>query len=125
MFFKPDHIMSFGANKGYSLAEIYKYLPDYIEWLVEYIPEFEINLVDFENLPKPTIFYDPIELETNKGKIIISPRTTHKGSIDSIKKKGKFKEIDFKFSQKTKNILLQKEVGIYEGKEYKKRNDLH
>lgn len=116
--------MPFGINTGYTLAEIYKYLPSYIEWLIQYVPEFEIRISDFENLPKPTIFFREMELKTSKGKRLVSPRISHKGSIEKIKKSGDFKEIDYHFPDYIKQILLAKDVGVYETPEYHGPNTL-
>lgn len=56
----PNHIMTFGKNKSETLATIYKYQPSYIEFLIENIEDFKIDLCQFESLPKPTpSYYNP------------------------------------------------------------------
>jgi len=53
----PTDIMPFGKNKNLSFSEIYQYQPNYIEWLIFNIPEFRINVEEFEKLPDSTPFY--------------------------------------------------------------------
>jgi len=55
MLYRPDDILAFGKNKGYSLKTIYQYEPSYLKWLIKFIQEFEIDLDEFRNLPKSTI----------------------------------------------------------------------
>lgn len=119
MILKSDFIMPFGVNKGYSLAEIYHYLPSYIEWLVKYVSEFEINIEEFETLQKPLVHYKVIEIRTNNNKMIQAQmRLDHKGSVDKIKKSNSLKEINFHFSEETRNIILKKRNGLYESPIY-------
>ena len=121
MLLTPDYILDFGANKGYSLAEVYKYLPSYIEWLIEYTGWFEINPSQFEALPKSILFYSPTKIKTQSGKEIeISPQKIHRGSIKAIMKSDSkdLKEINYKFSEKFLNILKQKLNGEYKVPHY-------
>jgi hypothetical protein len=52
--YEPDEVLSFGKNKGFKLEEIYKYEPNYLEYLIINSFEFAINIESFEKLPKPT-----------------------------------------------------------------------
>jgi len=52
--YKPQDIWRRGKHKGFSLAEIYKYEPSYIEWLIVHVPEFQIDIATFESLPNCT-----------------------------------------------------------------------
>ena len=79
--YKPEHIMTFGKNKGLTLKQIYQYKPTYIQYLVEFFDGFEIDINDFRDLPNPTVadpnqlppdpehgglrFYPPIKLEAS------------------------------------------------------------
>ncbi len=65
MILKPDFIIPFGVNKGHMVADIYQYLPTYIEWLIDFVPEFEIDIKNFEKLPNPTI-HNKVEIRTKK-----------------------------------------------------------
>lgn len=50
----PDDILDFGKNKGLKLSFVFKYQPSYIEWAIENITDFKIDIKAFEALPKPT-----------------------------------------------------------------------
>lgn len=50
----PNYIMPFGKNEGETLATIYKYQPSYLEFLIENVNDFKIDISVFESLPKPT-----------------------------------------------------------------------
>ena len=55
----PDDIFEFGKNKGLKLSYVYKYQPSYLEWAIEKIDSFKIDIEAFELLPNPTpIFYN-------------------------------------------------------------------
>jgi hypothetical protein len=47
--------MKFGVNHALRLSEIYHYKPSYIQFLIKYIPDFEISVDEFLNLPNPII----------------------------------------------------------------------
>lgn len=51
---KPDDILNFGKNKGVKLSKIFKYQPSYIEWAIDSIEGFKIDIESFEKLPNPT-----------------------------------------------------------------------
>lgn len=58
--YRPKDVLIFGKHKGFTLAEIYKYEPSYIEWLIMHDPDFKISIYVFENLPNCTpISYVP------------------------------------------------------------------
>lgn len=107
----------FGKNKGYSLAEIYQWQPDYIEWLMKYIPDFLIELSEFEQLPKPTPYAGDISFGqgTNFKIKPIGPN-----SIQVVKEANEIEkcEIEFKFSESFLKILEQKIKGVYKAPEY-------
>lgn len=52
--YKPTDKFVIGKNFGYTLAEVYKYQPSYIEWAILNLDDFKINLSEFEALPAPT-----------------------------------------------------------------------
>ncbi len=54
MIYKPEDIIDFGKNKGYTLAQIWKYEPTYISWLILNHDSFCIDVIKFKHLPKPT-----------------------------------------------------------------------
>ncbi len=116
MIFDTKFIMPFGVNEGHSLAEIYKYVPSYIEWLIEYIPEFEIDIEQFEKLGTSTVYvYDSLqELKLGSGETIQLPlHIQHNNSVSIIKNLKQHKEIQFCFSENTKHILQMKASGNY------------
>jgi hypothetical protein len=113
MILKPDFILPFGKNKGYELFDIYQYDPSYLDWLIEFIPDFEIEIEEFYKLPKPTIFYKPYKLKTSHGYIEASLHIHYGASVGEIRETGTFKPIDFKFSEKSLMILLEKKSGNY------------
>jgi len=65
---KPEYILTFGINKGYSLAEIYHYDPNYIEWLIMNLDWFRVDVYEFYALPKlkllPAYVFDKEENPT-------------------------------------------------------------
>jgi len=52
----PEDILTFGKNKGLELKVVYKYQPSYIEWAIENVDDFKIDVKAFQKLPKPTPF---------------------------------------------------------------------
>lgn len=52
----PTDVIRFGKNSGFTLAEIYKYQPSYIEWLIMQTKEITIDIDSFKALPNPTPF---------------------------------------------------------------------
>lgn len=124
MIYKTDYVMTYGENRGFSLKEIYKFKPTYIEFLVQYQQDFEIDLNEFKKLPKPTPFYKKINFKIPKknGQIISVDRKifgTTKEAIDFVKKGGQIFEVDFSFSKSTVDILLMKSMNGYNAPEYK------
>lgn len=120
--------MTYGKNKGFSLKEIYQYKPSYLEFLIEFIEEFEIDVKDFENLPNPTIA-DPDKLPPKEGKRLrFYPPIKLELSVQEIKayieNGGKSKEIKFNFSARTVDILRLKSIGQYVTPEYITRKRL-
>ena len=65
MNLRPESVITFGRNKGYTLKVIYQYFPEHIEWLINngYI---RIDVVQFEALPNPTPLYLPDRGYTSK-----------------------------------------------------------
>ena len=106
--------MPFGVNEGYTLGEIYYYLPSYIEFLIEYIDGFEISISEFEKLPVVTYFPKLPENASLSEKIKGSLRITHNGSIKNIKNCGKpLREYQYKLTERIHEILQMKASGDY------------
>lgn len=121
MIIRPYAIPAFGKHKGFSFIKIYKYDPTYIEWLIEFVPEFEIDVDDFAKLPKPTVYYDVYKLELN-GTVLEFPRTSlDNASVQDIIDSNKLKEIDFSFSEKTLDILVSKAKDNYVCPEWQRK----
>jgi hypothetical protein len=49
--------MNFGVNEGFAFEIIYKYVPDYIEWLIKEVDNLYFHMDEFKNLPEPTPFF--------------------------------------------------------------------
>ena len=129
--YKPDDILDFGKNKGIILGKVYKYQPSYIEWAIETIPDFKIDILAFEDLPCPTpgnynknafskeIINKPIHdlSEEEMFELIIRSdsvnqlHNTTAATWEEIEKKSNqlFETIDYKFPDRIKIINNQKE----------------
>ena len=118
--YSPEDIIPFGVNKGNTLKEIYHYMPKYIEWLIKYVQEFEIDVSEFEQLSKPVII-EP-ESTVSKSKLRYSDHVEY--SVNSMKKylekRGKLKEIEFKFTIESIEILEFKRLNKYFAPTYHK-----
>jgi len=116
MILNPSFILFFGKHETFSLAEVYQYDPTYIDWLIKYIPEFEIELSEFYSLPKPIVqAISTVQLPTTSGAVIDCPlRPNPKASVADIKKDENLIAIDFKFSKDTLRILAEKNAGTYQ-----------
>ena len=117
MLYKPEHKMTFGVNKDLSLKDIYQYKPWYLQYLIEFHGDFEIDIDDFKNLPNPTIA-DPDQLPPEEGqRIRFYPPIKLELSVriirDYINNGGKFKELTYTFSNKMVEILELKRKGVY------------
>jgi hypothetical protein len=119
MILRPTFIMPYGINKGHALSEIYQYKPEYIEWLIEYVPEFEIEISDFENLPNPTIIVNERPKGNSLSDILQAGiRSLDWNSVEKIKQKENLKEVAYRFSDKIKKILNEKIQGSYQCPEW-------
>ncbi len=106
-------------NKGYTLAEVYHYLPSYIVFLVEYVPNFIIEVEEFERLPKP------VKYSAGEGKFAQFIQKAHKGSLEIIRnsESKKLVEFDFKFPKKVFDILDAKRRNDYIAPMYSKAEE--
>lgn len=121
MIFHPEHVLDFGVNKCYRLFDVYHYEPTYVEFLIEFIQNFEIDVSEFEALPKPVEYYKAHTVKSSTGEIIeFSPSLDNRGAIEpylSIETEN-LREFEYKFPQKPLEILLLKVRGEYVKKEY-------
>jgi|JI7StandDraft_1071085.scaffolds.fasta_scaffold254791_1 hypothetical protein len=53
---KPEDVLDFGKNSGFTLEEVYQFQPNYIVWLIFNKENFAIDLQRFNLLPIPTPF---------------------------------------------------------------------
>jgi hypothetical protein len=115
MILSTEYVMPFGINTGFTLSEIYHYLPQYIEWLIEYQDKFEINPDEFEQLPNPVKYQKEVPFNaTAKEKILrAGVRLKHNGSIEKIKASDNLVPFKYHFPEKFKEILRKKKAGIY------------
>lgn len=115
MILSTDHIMTFGVNAGFTLREIYHYLPQYIEWLIEYQAAFEINIEEFEQLPNPVKYQKetPLNATLNERLLSAGVRKKHNGSVEKIKSSENLVSFEYHFPEKIKEILKKKKAGIY------------
>src|SRR5665213_2893978 len=117
MIYSPDDIIGFGANKGLRLSEIYHYKSSYIQFLIKYIPDFEINVNEFLKLPNPIIAApDPLPPK-EPGGISFTPHIFLEASVRLIKAYidggGKSRELNFTFSNEMVEILRLKSLDQY------------
>jgi hypothetical protein len=115
MIYHPDHVITFGANSGCSLEEIYRFIPSYLEWLIEYIPDFEIDITEFTKLPNP-INLKPQKQNINGKEISLLHCVISNGGIKKAKQRPSddFIEFDYSFPERILNILeLKKESKYY------------
>lgn len=54
--YTPSHQLTFGKNKGHTLAEVYKYNPSYLEWLISNVDRIILDIEAFYKLPNPIPF---------------------------------------------------------------------
>lgn len=58
MIYKPEDILMVAkVNKGQLLSDIYKYVPEYLEWLMINHHSFCLDVEKFYKLSEPTPFY--------------------------------------------------------------------
>ena len=125
MLHSPEHIIEFGINEGLSLKEIYQYKPTYLNYLIEFGRDFEIDVKDFENLPHPTIA-DPDQISLTEGgsKVFYPPiklETSVRIIREYIGNGDKSKQTKFNFSNKSVEILKLRSIGQYVSPKYIKR----
>lgn len=115
MIYHPDNIWDRGKNRGYSLAEIYHYLPSYIAHLIEYNEDFEIDVNEFLSLPKPVKYFSDSNSNLNQKKYPLKNEKTHSGLVDEVKKikQEELKEFDYKFPKECLDILDLKKRNEY------------
>lgn len=129
--YKPDDILDFGKNEGILLSNVYKYQPSYIEWAIETIPDFKIDISAFEDLPNPTpgnynknafskeIINKPIHdlseeemfEQIKRSDSVNQLKNITAATWEEIEKKSNqsFETIDYKFPDRIKIINNQKE----------------
>lgn len=115
--YSHNEVLLFGKNKGYTLAEIYQYQPEYLNWLIENVPDFYIEINEFEKLPKPTPFITTVQFSENQDFGVLPAGSN---TIANLINSNSNIEIDFKFSEKIKEILEQKKNGSYQCPEWKR-----
>lgn len=129
MLSRPNHIIEFGINNGFTLAEIFKYQPSYIEvFLIKYdgaglFPDFQIDVNEFYALGNPTpidnIRYPSPEAKLENGLTFSKrPEFSVRGALRYIKEIGHIPPKKFQFSQETLNILELKKMGKYDPPDY-------
>ena len=121
MIYKPSSKIGFGVHKGFEISKIYQFDPSYLEWAIKFVPTFEIDITEFEKLPKPTPYDKTMSLyqisNSDYGYCIDSE--IQKSEIH-LQTGNKFKEIDFAFSKFSEDVLKQKKEGKYVCPTYEK-----
>jgi hypothetical protein len=120
MIYHPNNVWSYGKNKNYSLAAIYHYLPTYIEFLIKYDQEFEIESNEFLALPKPVKYYAPFKLCLNNKEFNATANMSHDGSVEKMMniKPEKLKEFEYTFPKEYLEILELKKIKDYTAPKY-------
>jgi hypothetical protein len=126
MIYSPNDKMGFGVNKDLRFSEIYHHKPSYIQFLIKYIPDFEINVNEFLKLPNPIIAApDPLPPK-EPGGLRFTPHIFLEASVEEIKQYmeagGKMSEIQYSFSNEMLEILDKKKKGDYIVPKYEDRN---
>ncbi len=121
MILHPQDSLDFWKHKGHALSEIYHYEPTYIEYLIEYLPGFEIDVKEFEALPKPVRYCNNDHtVKTSAGNTITLALRYRPNSIKDFLciPKEYLQEFDYKLPDKFINILSLKSKGEYKYKPY-------
>jgi len=114
--YKLDSKIDFGKCIGYTVRDVYKYSPTYLEWIIEFISDFYIEKDELFNLPNPTPFVKkyPVEIMGKTSMSAINPKgcdVYH--AVEHLRNGGTIEEKEFKFSNKIFEILEQKKRGTY------------
>ena len=123
MIYRPDEVMSFGMNKGYTLKEIFYYSPSYIEWLIKFRNDFEINVNDFEFLPTVKTDLEIPDDASIKDKVLAELKKDFSigTPVEKIKTGNrKFHPNDYKFPEETLIILKKKKENNYTAPDWNK-----
>ncbi len=107
----PTDKCHFGKHKGHTFADIYKFEPSYIQWAIIHVPDFIINIAEFEALPIPTPFVHWVEF----GKHKVSALTNESVKLGKQQlEEGKIPaEVPFRFGDELHVIIGQKLEGTY------------
>ena len=122
-FIIPETIdkIDFGKHSGHTLEEIYRFSPSYLEWAIEYVDNFILDINEFENLPQPTPYIKlyPHKIKDN----IILQFFSHTESdiqhaYNALKNGEILNEIDYHFPERikeinNKKINLQKKLDVW------------
>ncbi len=117
----PEDYLDFGKNARIKLSEVYKYEPNYLEWLIFNTKEIKFDLCAFEKLPNPTpLSTGAVSGSQTRSKLYKSGLGLFKAdninmqfSVKEIKEiveanPGIFKSVNFKFSEEAKKCNEEK-----------------
>lgn len=107
----PNDNCHFGKHRGHSFADIYKFEPSYIQWAIIHVPDFIINIDEFEALPAPTPYVHLVKF----GKHEITALTNESVKLGKQQlAEGKTPvEVPFMFGKELHSIIEQKMEGTY------------
>jgi hypothetical protein len=116
----PENTISFGKHKGYKLSEIYRFDPFYLEWAIEFVEEFIIDINSFEILPQPTPYIKTYP--SNIKSVTLIFRNYDKSDIphayNALIEGEILNPIEFHFSEKTKETITLKINDNYNPSKY-------
>lgn len=110
--YRPADRIFFGKHRGHTLAEIYRFFPSYIAFLVKYIPDFLIEEKDFARLPLPTPFIGSVHLKS-KGLLKVLNGNTIAQTYRYLREGNTLLPVRFTFGKETRDILARKRMGVY------------
>lgn len=108
---KPQDKIDFGKHSGHTLEEIYRFSPSYLEWAIEFVDDFILDINEFENLPQPTPYIKPYPHKI-KDNIILQTYNPSESDIPhayiALKNGEILNEIDYHFPERIKEINNKK-----------------
>ena len=61
----PQDKISFGKHRGHLLSDVYKFAPTYLNWAIQFVQQFIIDIEKFNVLPIPTPYVERVPLTIN------------------------------------------------------------
>jgi hypothetical protein len=121
--YHPEDKIYFGKHAGHTLAEIYRFFPTYIDFLVTYVPGFIIDEQEFLKLPAPTPYITELHME-GKGRIRVINGNSINKTYRYLQEGNRLLPVAYRFNQKISEILRLKREGVYKPPKWERRKTL-